>query len=344
MPSSPVTYRDIAAAAGVSVATVSLALRGSDLISGATAGRVRTAAESLGYRPNPLVSALMNSVRSKGTKAVKAIIGIITPNPARRRSRVHPAAREIIDLATAHAESCGFASEEIPLEEVRAAHKDIDRILAARGITGLLLDDAGGLMHTLRLDWDRYSVVRIGSHKLPLGFHTVTADHYGMAATGIGELLARGYRRVGFILTEALHDATAGYALAAYFSQREGLARGQHLSLLRCDEVREGEFVDWLRREGLEAILTPDHRVFHWLKRRGFDVPGKIALAHADVTSRSRWWPFAGVEQDRKTLVSFAVNLLVSECNHNRRGRPENPVWVSVPVRWREGETVRPKG
>jgi LacI family transcriptional regulator len=56
------TIREIAAAAGVSAMTVSLALRGSREVSAATRKRIRALAESMGYRPNPMVSALMQQV------------------------------------------------------------------------------------------------------------------------------------------------------------------------------------------------------------------------------------------------------------------------------------------
>jgi DNA-binding LacI/PurR family transcriptional regulator len=56
------TIREIAAAAGVSAMTVSLALRGSREVSAATRKRIQELAESMGYRPNPMVSALMQQV------------------------------------------------------------------------------------------------------------------------------------------------------------------------------------------------------------------------------------------------------------------------------------------
>ena len=51
--------KHVAAAAGVSVMTVSLALRRAPSIPAATRERVVAAAEQLGYRRNPLVAALM---------------------------------------------------------------------------------------------------------------------------------------------------------------------------------------------------------------------------------------------------------------------------------------------
>src|ERR1700730_18043388 len=60
MPDPPVTLRDVARLAGVHPATASRALRPetSILVSEETVARVRAAAQSLGYRPNPVARSL----------------------------------------------------------------------------------------------------------------------------------------------------------------------------------------------------------------------------------------------------------------------------------------------
>lgn len=59
-----VTLKQIALEAGVSVMTVSRALRNQPSSASATRQRIQQIAERLGYRPNPLVSALMSYRRS----------------------------------------------------------------------------------------------------------------------------------------------------------------------------------------------------------------------------------------------------------------------------------------
>jgi len=89
-PSSPVTRRvnpkatlqDVATRVGVHRTTVSLALRDHPRIPAATRERVKTAAAKLGYRSNPLVSALMKSRRSG--RAVKHVaLAYVTNYPTR---------------------------------------------------------------------------------------------------------------------------------------------------------------------------------------------------------------------------------------------------------------------
>src|SRR5438045_673838 len=63
-PPRPVRLQDIADRAGVSKATVSLALRNHASIPLATRERIQQFAREMDYRPNPLVSALMSFHRA----------------------------------------------------------------------------------------------------------------------------------------------------------------------------------------------------------------------------------------------------------------------------------------
>ena len=65
-----VTIDDVAAAAGVSVATVSRALRGLPNVAPATAERVRTVANELRYRPAPFAAGLAAGRTSTAAMAV----------------------------------------------------------------------------------------------------------------------------------------------------------------------------------------------------------------------------------------------------------------------------------
>ena len=54
----PITMKDIAKEAGITIASVSNALRGTSKVSVATRDRVRAIAKKLGYRRNPAFAAL----------------------------------------------------------------------------------------------------------------------------------------------------------------------------------------------------------------------------------------------------------------------------------------------
>ena len=76
------TLQDIADRAGVHRSTVSLALRDHPRISEPVRRRVQVIARELGYRANPLVSALMQSRRT-GRVEKDTVIGYVTCYPTR---------------------------------------------------------------------------------------------------------------------------------------------------------------------------------------------------------------------------------------------------------------------
>ena len=75
-PARP-TLRSLAAAAGVSATTVSLALRQSRQISAATRARIQKLARDRGYESNPLVSAVFSHLRLRKPRGDHAVIAYL---------------------------------------------------------------------------------------------------------------------------------------------------------------------------------------------------------------------------------------------------------------------------
>lgn len=76
------TMQDVARASGYSRAAVSMALRGDRSIPEATRNRIRAVADRLGYRPSPLVAALMSRRRKGRTvSGATTAIAYLTSHP-----------------------------------------------------------------------------------------------------------------------------------------------------------------------------------------------------------------------------------------------------------------------
>src|SRR5882757_5503577 len=76
-----VTLREIVKAAGVSVMSVSLALRDHGRISKAVRARIKRHAEKLGYRPDPALSALMAYRHERQTVRDYSTLAFVTNFP-----------------------------------------------------------------------------------------------------------------------------------------------------------------------------------------------------------------------------------------------------------------------
>lgn len=165
------TIRDIARHLGLDQSTVSLALRHHPRISLATREKILRAADSLGYRPDPMLGALACYRRSHEAAPVTAELGWI--NRWSPPERFH-AFREFDAYwrgASAAAREAGYQLVDFQFGDAPLSR--LERMLRARGIAGIVIPPH----HGARNEWDepdlaRFAVVRIG-HSVRLPAHAV---------------------------------------------------------------------------------------------------------------------------------------------------------------------------
>ena len=181
-----VNLRDIAEASGVSIQTVSRAVRGLDVVAEPTRSRVMEAVERLGYRPNLAARSLS----------------------ARRTGQVHV----IVAMPLYHGHAMTFVSicQELAKLQLHA----ITTVPPAGSVRDLNPDDLvpvsadgaiviGGRM--LPAPWvtglaARIPMVMVGRlHELPDSVPGVAVDHRAGAVEAVRHLVARGARRVAHV-------------------------------------------------------------------------------------------------------------------------------------------------
>src|SRR5688572_15026259 len=153
-----VTFRQIAKASGLAVATVSYALRNDPKIPAATIARVQAVAEKMGYRPNPRVAALMAHIRRARPVATGeriAFLWLARPDPY---VRTHQGAKQ-------RAEQLGYEMEDFVVRDRARDAPRLERILRTRRITGVVLSplNPGESSFALDWDWSRFSPAIIGN-------------------------------------------------------------------------------------------------------------------------------------------------------------------------------------
>src|SRR5260221_9176266 len=130
---------EIAQELGVASSTVSRALRGDPRISVQMRQRVETLAKNTGYRPNPLVSALMASRRRRGGGGEVDVIALVTNYGGRERWRAEDVCRWEYEGIVALATALGFRVEIFPFAEYGGNANPMIPRLRARGIPGVSL-------------------------------------------------------------------------------------------------------------------------------------------------------------------------------------------------------------
>jgi LacI family transcriptional regulator, galactose operon repressor len=167
------TMKQVAALAGVSLATVSRVVNADPAVRADLAERVRAAVDALGYRHNVSASALR---RADG---MSASIGVVVEDIARERG--------VLTFAG--------SSDELPDRE-----RQLAEAFGARGVDGLIIAPAG-TDHSFLLR-DRAAGVAMVFVDRPGRFidaDAVLTDNAGGAALAVDHLVAAGHERIGFL-------------------------------------------------------------------------------------------------------------------------------------------------
>lgn len=208
------TMREVAARAGVSVATVSRALAGSSRVTPDVRERVRVAADELGY----VASRLPANLRSKGVRILALVVGNV-------RNTYFP---ELIDGCVEAAHEAGYPlifgdSNEDPERE-----SEILRQLAIERVAGVAIASADGRSNGLDRLLDLGIPVVAVDRRLPrLSLDTVTVDSERAVYDAMQHLIGLGHTRIGLM---------AGPANLSTLAEREqGYCRGLYEAGLPSD-------------------------------------------------------------------------------------------------------------
>ncbi|HWL52899.1 MAG TPA: LacI family DNA-binding transcriptional regulator [Chthoniobacteraceae bacterium] len=333
---TPVTMRMVAEAAGVHQTTVSLALRGHPRIPAATAERIRQVAETLGYRPNPLVSALAASRRRRGA-AVQATLGYVTLD--------RPGDQPYFDLAAGardRAAQLGYGVDFLWLGDPKMTRARFDQITATRNIHGLIVAPVDRKRQTLNLSWERYATVAYGYSITEPKIHRVTPDFYHSMLEVLRRCEEAGWRRVGLILTVDSDRKSDHFWLAAFLAQQRSSRFLRALPPLLLPAWDAGRVETWFRRHrpevvvGLCSILQQTNRWTRSQAGAAFE-PQWVAL-NADSQIDT---DYAGVIVNREASGASCVDILVGILHRNERGIPSRALDILTETGWREGQSFR---
>ncbi len=334
-----VTLQDVADRAGVHRSTVALALRDHPRIPAATRRTIQTLAGKLGYRQNPLVAALMQSRRS-GRPVKHVTLGFVTNYPTRYGWRPeHHDRPDFFPGAVERARDFGYKLDHFWLGEPGMTPARFCDVLAARGIHGLIIGRLPPGQYAMELDWSRFSVVALGmTLRAPL-LHHVTENHFETAFRSMQQCLERGYRRVGFVFSEANDSPRVGDRwLSAYLLQQLKLHARDRLAICPGTPTDETRFATWFRRHKPDALLVNHSQpVVRWLRAMGRHVPRDVGLIELEDHPE---YGCAGVYYDPAKIGALAVEMLVGLMHRNEKGVPADPHEILLAGEWREGTTL----
>lgn len=341
--SSRARLQDVARAAGVSLMTVSRALRNAPKVAEETRRRVLEAAELLRYNVDPQLSRMMSMVRGRKRVRIRSVLGVIrefVPSDGLLSRSYQYVPLEFIKK---RARGFGYDVDEFWLGRDGLSPERLQEVLQARGIEGVLVSPQSEQIPCSRIDYARFASATFGYVMREPALHMCAGNMFLGVQIAAGELMRRGYQRIGLAINRWIDDRSQnGYSGGLFhFQQRLPAEDRVPLLLLSDNKVGRGfaAFSTWMRSHRPDALISFDTFVPQWLKRMGMEAPRDIGFVVHDWTPEMKGW--AGIYQRRDHLAASAVDMVVAQLTQNEKGVPSVPRQIMIPPEWVDGPSVR---
>jgi len=331
------TMHDVARYAGVHQTTVSRALRNDRRLPAATCARIQRIAEKMGYRPHPLVSALIALRRARHPPRYHATLGYLL-----RGESDAPSRQENLRGLRAAAAMQGYQVTPFSLDANIRSQQRLSRALRARGIHGLVIGSLPEAHGHFDLEWDQFSTVVIEYTFTTPVFDRVVHDSYAGMRRIMVECRRRRLHRVGLTLSHTGNERTERLNTAAYWAEQKADNYFAAVPPLILPEWRAPAFQQWFERTRPEVVVTSNEflpEILAWCARRRLRPGGNLQLANVNADDDG---PVSGVYQNHFTIGLMAARLVIERLLQNERGIPALPSTLLTRGAWVEGTTLRP--
>ncbi|MDF3055804.1 MAG: LacI family transcriptional regulator [Rariglobus sp.] len=326
----PCSLVKVARAADVAASTASLALRGSPLVKAATIARVKAVAERLGYRADPRVGSLMARIRRAKAAKDRERLAFVWVSATRADTRRDSFCKATFAGARKRTEELGCVLEEFWLHDGGMTAARLEKILVARGITGVVFSAPVHDMEvSVEWNWSYFAAAIIGNSECHPPLHRSGHYHYRSMWTAMEKLREAGCRRPVAILHEPHHRRIHGVHQAAFVANHPFPGRALAMTRFGLPE-REAETRAWLAKtkaDGLIFVVNPPEETLRMLQA----IPGVRRM----VTLGGPKEGLPGIDMREDLIAASAVDLVVAQLHRNERGAPAHPTTLLLEGEWR---------
>ncbi len=337
MPSRKPTMREVAQKAGVSLMTVSYALRGNPRLSQETTRRVREVAEKMGYTPHPLISALTAEIRSRHKPKAPPLIAYVTAYAQRSTWMQNPIHRGYFEGARARCEELGFNFQLYELAQYGMCGERLSRAMNYANVCGVLLGPMPALNMTLDLRWDLFSCIAIGYSLRQPELYRVSANHLQAMQLVLGKLRSLGYTRIASVTSSHCSRRVNRAFEAGFDAFQRDIPHSQRIPLLANLPRQPATFARWLQKHRPEVLLDQEN-CRHHLHQIGWRIPED--LHYANLSYRHENPQYAGLDQNPFPTGEAAADFVIQQIYQNRRGIPKLPSTLMVDGSWIDGPSA----
>lgn len=343
-----ITLRTIADTLGVSIMTVSLAMRNSPEISQKTRDLIQTKAQELGYTPDPALSALIAYRTNTNTPSFAGTIVYINnfdyPNLTSPNCelKIHS---ELFTGAKRRAAELGYKLEEFWLRDPKRTIEQSLNILRAKNIRGLLIGpqkESG--KNDCPIPWNEFSCVKYGYSLSHPHLNTVCSDQFLAMKLCVEELVKRKYLRIGMVYSKDQSLRNFNKQLGAYLATVQACGTEPIPPYIKDLPIDRNDFMHWYHRHKPDAIVCGNGQYLEILEDEKILAPSDVGIAIPYKHVDHPYADYAQVEEHYGISGEKMVNLLVQMLQLNECGVPQHPIDIICGVDFVDGISIRPAG
>lgn len=345
-PKKHVTLRDIAKAAGVTAATVSMALRNHPNISTQRRQEIMNLAHRLGYRRDPMIARLMTSMRQGRTKTERLPLAWINCSKDADFWK-HDFSRPAWEGARDRAKALGYQLKAFHWYDMMVMPRRLSEILYHRGFQGIVMAGTEPVFDE-EFDWSAFSLVQMLPRKNNrLRVPEIAPDHRGNYELVLRALQEKGYERIGLVVVNRQDTFGLQGLTAAHLRYNFDLpAKRRVPPFIIPDRGPESlhkspdqpKLIAWIKRHRVEAIVHMDKRLAETLKQAKLRVPEDIGVAHLNLAEDVKGW--AGIDPNLRAQGEAAINALTMQVERNEQGFTTVEQTLLIKGRWHHGFTA----
>lgn len=343
MGAQPATLKIIAEQAGVSIMTVSRALRAHPEVNENTRQRILQLARELGYRPDARMSELMAYIRQKNRPEFSGTLAILRGFSKVGDEVPHYVTNELqIRGAHQHANALGYKIDEFELPFDGTKDRRLGTILKARGISGLILYPPPQPGSVLTFDVSDFCPVAYSTNLKSPAMNRVIGNPHHTVQVCMERLVERGYKRIGMSLytvtdTNTNHDFLPAFLLHQYLAA----ASDRIPPLIYTDLGEDGynQFIKWVRRYRPVVIVSHDTVALEWLLRGKVKVPEEVGFVNLSQNNGDSL-PTAGLHENPGDMGSLLIDVVLTLVRSKEMGLPLIPRDSYSQATWNDGPTL----
>jgi LacI family transcriptional regulator len=333
---------EIAQELGVASSTVSRALRGDPRISPEMREKVDALAKKAGYRPNPLVSALMASRRRRGGAGEVDVIALVTNYGRRENWRAKDVCRWEYEGIVARAAALGFRVEIFPLGDYDGDVSQLVATLRARGIRGVLLGFSRDEAPDAPFCTEGFAVAGLSAYFRSTVVDRANFHGFYNVQLALEQMYRLGCRRPALVVPNLNNQVSNNLWSGAFLDWQLQLPAHDRCEPHIPNDAEDGaNFYAWLDANRPDSLLVYKVPVRRFLAKRGLLVPEDIGVAYLYRTS-DEMGGAAGIDGNLSAVGSAALDLVVEKLNANLMGASSCPKEVLIKGFWHDGATLPP--